>query len=215
MHKDQFAGEPFDDDPVSMWIEELKNSDDSAVEKLWNHFVSRLYEAARKKLRSTTRPLYDEEDAAQSAFHSVCAGIAAGRFPNLHARENLWRLMLVITSRKIARRHKYDLRQRRDVRRNVSNLVFSNLDDESQIGGVEDLPSREPTPEFAAEFVETCESLSRNLADPQLQQVMALKMEGRSNAEIADRLSCAQRTVRRCLEIIRRQWHRQELAGEV
>ena len=89
------------DDPVTLWIDQLRVADDSAAGKLWMHFVSRLYEAARKKLRPQTRSLYDEEDAAQSAFHSVCAGIAAGRFPDLQDRESLLRLMLVITSRKV------------------------------------------------------------------------------------------------------------------
>ena len=88
------------DDPVTLWIDQLRAADDSAANNLWNHFVSRLYESARKKLRPRTRAVYDEQDAAQSAFKSVCAGIAAGRFPDLQDRESLLRLLLLITSRK-------------------------------------------------------------------------------------------------------------------
>ena len=97
------------DDPVTLWINELRGADQAAARKLWNHFVSRLHELARKKLRPHTRRVYDEEDAAQSAFQSVCAGIAAGRFPELRDRDGLWHLMLVITARKVARRHRHDL----------------------------------------------------------------------------------------------------------
>jgi DNA-directed RNA polymerase specialized sigma24 family protein len=100
------------DDPVTLWIDQLRAADDSAAHNLWNHFVSRLYDAARKKLSLRTRSLYDEEDAAQSAFQSVCAGIAAGRFSDLRDRDSLLRLMLVITSRKISGRHRFDQRQR-------------------------------------------------------------------------------------------------------
>jgi hypothetical protein len=87
------------DDPVSLWIDELRNADEAAARKLWNHFVAQLYELGRKKLRPETRRVYDEEDAAQSAFHSVCAGIGAGRFPDLRDRGSLWHLLVVVTAR--------------------------------------------------------------------------------------------------------------------
>ena len=96
---------PTIDDPVTIWIDQLRNADDLAAEKLWKHFVLRLYQSARKKLQPKTRAAYGEEDAAQSAFRSVCAGVAAGRFPELNDRDSLWRLLLVIVSRKISRRH--------------------------------------------------------------------------------------------------------------
>jgi hypothetical protein len=101
------------DDPVTLWIDELRNADEAAARKLWNHFVTRLYELGRQKLRPETRRVYDEEDAAQSAFHSVCAGIAAGRFPDLGSRGNLWQLLVVITARKVAHRQRHDQQQRR------------------------------------------------------------------------------------------------------
>lgn len=202
------------DDPVTLWIDQLRDADDSAADKLWNHFVSRLYESARKKLSPRTRPLYDEEDAAQSAFQSVCAGIAAGRFPDLQDRDGLLRLMLVITSRKISRRHQHDRRQQRDVRRNLTSRIFANGVDDSVNDPVKQLASREPTPEFAAEFVETCESLFMSLDDPQMQEVVTLRMEGYTDSEIADRLKCSRRTVQRSLEVIRRQWKRLEMSDE-
>ena len=42
----------------------------------------------------------DEEDVALSAFDSFCRGAQRGRFPQLDDRDNLWRLLVVITSRK-------------------------------------------------------------------------------------------------------------------
>ena len=140
------------DDPITVWIDQLREGDDSAARSLWNHFFLRLYELARHKLRNTTRRVYDEEDAAQSAFNSVCAGIMAGRFPDLQDRDSLWRLMLVITAQKVANRHRYDQQQRRDVRRNLSDFILTNSDQDLD-GGRVPLASREPTPEFAAEFV--------------------------------------------------------------
>lgn len=205
---------PSTGDPVSVWIDELRNSEGEAAEKLWNHFVARLYESARKKLNARSRAVYDEEDAVQSAFHSVCNGIATGRFPKLRDRESLLRLLLVITSRKVARRHQYDQRHVRDVRRNISTKVFAESTEETLEFGVEHLPTREPTPEFAAQFAETCEQLFERMDDPRLRDIVTLRMEGYSDSEIAARLDCSRRTVQRSLEIIRRQWSRQEQVGD-
>ena len=44
---------------------------------------------------------YDGEDAALSAFHSLCRGVRAGRFEALHSGDELWSLLVVITARKI------------------------------------------------------------------------------------------------------------------
>jgi DNA-directed RNA polymerase specialized sigma24 family protein len=202
------------DDPVTLWIDELRNADEAAARNLWNRFVTRLYELGRKKLRPETRRVYDEEDAALSAFHSVCAGVAAGRFPDLGSRGNLWDLLVVITARKVAHRQRHDQQQRRDINRNLSHSIFAQSSDYSAPAGVEVLASREPTPEFAAEFVETCELLFQSLDDPALRQVVTMRMEGYTDAEVADRLECSRRTVQRRLEIVRRRWDRLGLSSE-
>jgi DNA-directed RNA polymerase specialized sigma24 family protein len=202
------------DEPVTLWIDELRNADSAAAQKLWNHFVTRLYEMGRKKLRPETRRVYDEEDAAQSAFHSVCAGIAAGRFPDVQDRNSLWQLLLTITARKVAHRHRHDRQERRDVRRTFSDSICLLGGDDSACIGAGTIASREPTPEFTAEFVEMCETLFKNLDDPALQQVVTLRMDGHTDGEIAALLKCSRRTVQRRLEVVRRRWDRLELSGE-
>ncbi len=197
-------------DPVTLWIGELRNADEAAARKLWNHFFNRLYELGRKKLRPETRRVYDEEDAAQSAFHSFCVGIAAGCFPDLQDRDSLWNLLLAITANKVADRQRHDLQQRRDVRRTLSDSVFMPSSGDSAGSGFDPFVSREPTPELAAEFVETCEFLFQSLDNPALRQVVVLRMEGYTDDEIAKQLTWSRRTVQRRLEIIRRHWTRLE-----
>ena len=191
-----------DSDPISMWIERLRQSDDMAAKAVWNHFAYRLCELARSRLSPATRRVYDEDDAVQSVFRSVCLGLAEGRFPELKDRESMWRLMLVITSQKISNRHRFDRQLRRDVSRTLTDSVFCGNSDsisENQLA-----MSREPTPEFAAEFLETCESLFTGLNDPGLEQVVMLRLEGFTDTEIANRLNCSRRTIQRRMEIIRR-----------
>ncbi|MCA9217198.1 MAG: hypothetical protein KDB27_29215, partial [Planctomycetales bacterium] len=192
------------DDPVTLWIDELRNADNAAAMKIWNHFVSRLYMLARKKLHPETRRVYDEQDAAQSAFHSVCSGIAAGRFPDLQDREGLLRLLLAITARKVARRHQHDRRLRRDVNRNLAGVMLLESNESSVVDSSEQLCSREPTPEFAAEFVETFDTFFTALDDSSLQNIVTLRLEGYSDSEIGKRLDYSRRTVQRKMVIIRR-----------
>lgn len=192
-----------DEAPVTQWIDELRAGDDVAAGKLWIHFVQRLRDTVRRKLGPANRAVYDDEDAAQSAFHSLCRGIAAGRFPDLADRTSLWRLMLVIASRKVMHRHTYELRECRDSRRTLELSVVVQNDEHSQDAA---FASAEPTPEFAAEFAETCGRLFEQLEDPELQRIGRLKLEGYTDKEIAAELQYTDRTIRRKVERIRRAW---------
>lgn len=193
---------------MTLWLRELRTADEEAAQKLWIHFVSRLCALGRKRLSPETRRVYDEDDAALSAFHSVCVGIRAGRFPDLQDRDSLWSVLAVVTARKISRRHRYDRQERRDVRRNVSESIFQSGGNPASDGLVA-IKSCQPTAEYAAEFVETCEQLFASLADPTLEQVAALRIAGHTDSEIADQVKCSRRTVQRRLEVIRRQWESQ------
>ena len=95
---------PMSDEPqgsVTHWIGALKAGDDEAAQRLWERYFHELVRLARAKLGGLPRGEADEEDAALSAFHSVCQGAAQGRFPRLDDRHNLWRLLVTITVRKV------------------------------------------------------------------------------------------------------------------
>jgi hypothetical protein len=88
---------------VTRWIANLKNGEDSAPQRLWERYFARMVELARTRLRAGGRKdvASDEEAAALSAFDSFCEGVARGRFPQLSDRDDLWRLLVVITARKV------------------------------------------------------------------------------------------------------------------
>src|SRR5215471_13155474 len=86
---------------VSRLIDGLAVRDDAAVEQLWRRYFPRLVGLARKRLHNAPRRLEDEEDVALSAYASFCQAAEAGRFPQLLDREGLWRLLVVITVRKV------------------------------------------------------------------------------------------------------------------
>jgi len=68
-----------DSQSVTGWIDQISDGDEQAAEQLWQHISVRLHEFAQQKLDVQTRRQYDEHDAANSAFHSLCRGLADGR----------------------------------------------------------------------------------------------------------------------------------------
>ena len=193
------------EDPISLWMQQLQTGNQQAAQKIWEHYVQKLQTFARKRLPSQMRRVYDEEDVALSAFHSLCEGMVGGRFPDLADRENLWRLLLTITSRKIAIRQRYNHQDKRDITRVMTESGFSAGSSESS-PGLDGLPIAEPTPEFAVEVAETCHLLLQSLSEDSLREIAQLKMEGYTNGEIADKLQVTRRTIERKVERIRREW---------
>lgn len=195
----------FSQEPVSLWIEQLASADHDAASRLWAHFCQRLMVFARGRMSPSTRRIYDEEDAAVSAFRSLCRGIEAQRFPEVGDRGNLWALLVVITSRKIANRFRYEHQQRRDSNQTLSESMLQPGDG-VEIGLMQSLPSNEPTPAFAAEVADMSEYLMAQLPDPDLKKLVLLKLEGHTNEEAAELMKITRRTVQRKLELIRRIW---------
>ncbi len=161
---------------------------------------------AGEKLSATLRRTYDEEDAAISAFHSLCRVITDRRQTDLGDRDSLWRLLVTITERKVKTRLRHETRDKRDIRRTVGESCFISPDENSM--GIASLPDREPTPEFAAEFADHCGSMLEALGDETLMHIAQLKLKNYDPVEIADSLSLSRRTVERKLLIIRGRWEK-------
>jgi len=196
---------------ITGWLGNLKEGDQAAAQPLWERYFSRLVEVARTKLRRIRRTTADEdeEDAALSAFNSFCAGAARGRFPQLADRDELWRLLVVITARKAMAQANRQGRQKRGGGRVVAEAVLFGhgaLGGDGSIVGLEQIAASGPTPEFAAMMAEECRRLLDALDDDSLRQVAVSRMEGYNNDEIAEQLGCARRTVARRLDLIKKTW---------
>jgi DNA-directed RNA polymerase specialized sigma24 family protein len=185
---------------VTRWLESLKHGDQDAAEKLWRYYFEDLVRLARARLRGAPRAVADEEDAALSAFDSFRRGVARGRYPRLDDRDDLWRLLVVITERKALDQAQ---RERRRKRGGGKVLAIAAADGGGPGGAV---ACPRPTPEFAAMVADECGHLLGRLRDDGLRQVARLKMEGHTSEEVADRLGCSLRSVARKLELIRRTW---------
>ncbi len=194
------------DDEITLWIARLKAGDPAAVRPLWDGYFARLVTLARQRLRAVPRALADGEDVALSAFDSFCQGVKVGRFPDLDDRDDLWRLLFVITTRKALKEVKYERAAKRGGGKVVSASALDG--DEPGPGLFAGVAGREPTPAFATEIAEECRRLLAALKDEQLRQLAVWKMEGFTNAEIAEKMGRAVPTVERKLARIRAVWKR-------
>jgi len=193
---------------VTLWVGNLKEGDQVAAQKLWDRYFGKLVSVARAKLRATRRPagIEDEEDAALSAFDSLCAGVAHGRFPQLADRDDLWRLLVVITARKAIDQLQREGRQKRGGGRVVAESTLAGTRAEDGVGALDQVVGAEPSPEFAALMADEHRRLLQALDNDTLRQIALWKMEGYTNDEIRQKLGCSLRTVANKLELIRRTW---------
>ena len=189
---------------VTALVERVKAGDHEAVRLLWQRYYPRLVGLARKKLQAAPRRVADEEDAALSAFNSFCRRAEQGQFPDLKDRDGLWALLVVITVRKSADQVKHQQRVKEGGGKVHGDSALRAADGNSGAGGFDALEGDDPTPEEAAILAEEVENLLGRLRDPRLRQVAVWKLEGYTNAEIAQRQACSLPTVERRLVIIRR-----------
>jgi DNA-directed RNA polymerase specialized sigma24 family protein len=185
---------------VTRLIGMLKDGDRLAAQGLWETYFRRLVGLARARLANAPSPVADAEDVALSAFHSFYRRAERGEFPRLEDRDDLWQLLFVLTVRKAINLARYQGRRSRGAGRMVS------LSDLAETCGADMVLGAEPTPELAAEMVDECRRLLDLLPDATLRSVALWKMEGYSNAEIAAKLGCVEKTVERKLRGIRGVW---------
>ncbi len=108
----------------------------------------------------------DEEDAALSAFQSFHAGLAQGRFTQLESRDDLWKLLVVITARKASAQL-----DRQGARKRGGGWTRIDAGHGDSAAGRRDddvlaeLAAAEPDPTFAAMVVEETRVLLDRLDD--------------------------------------------------
>jgi DNA-directed RNA polymerase specialized sigma24 family protein len=192
-------------DSVTCWLDGVKLGDGDQIQRLWNRYFDKLVRLAGSRLPSHSRRTFDEEDVALSAFQSFCDGITRGQYPHLADRDELWRLLATITTRKVIGTLRHQARRKRGGGRVVGESVLADANDPGAEGMARFL-SREPTPEAATEFAEAYERLFHRLADPALKFIALRKLEGRTTDEVAADLGTTRRTVDRKLRLIRALW---------
>ncbi|MEZ6061911.1 MAG: ECF-type sigma factor [Planctomycetaceae bacterium] len=168
-----------------------RSRDEDAVNRLWNVYFRQLARVAKKLLRNSPNAVHDGEDAALSAFHSFIQRAEDGRLTPVANRDELWRLLVTITLRKVQRRYEHAAAKKRRMPDDLSKRIRGS---EAHI--VEQLRIE-------------MRDLLASLPDDTLHTIAVMQLEGHSISEIAESLGVARTTIDRKLRRIRALWSRQ------
>lgn len=189
---------------ISALIRSVEKGEQTATTELWAHCYPRLLLYAKRKLPEHLRRILDEEDVALSAFKSFCFRAKDGTLGEIAGREELWRLLFCITSRKAQGYVRHQTRKKRGGGQVGGESTFKMGDHSNH--GIDQVAGQVHSPLSLQEFEGQCKDMFDMLDDDLLQTIALLRVEGYSVDEIAERLDCAKRSVERRLKLIRSIW---------
>jgi DNA-directed RNA polymerase specialized sigma24 family protein len=187
---------------ITLWLRRLEAEPEPAAQALWERFFARMTALARRRLLGSPRRVADEEDVAADAFARFHRAALAGRFPRLHDRGDLWRILFTLTTRAAD-----DLRRKEGAEKRGGAAVAGD----SALG---DPADEGPSPEEEAILSEELARLLAALPEEGLRQIALARMQGHTNAEIAQQQACAEVTIERRARLIRAVWQRLAEAGK-
>lgn len=184
---------------VTQIVGKFRDGDSTAAGELWRLYFPRLLGLARKTLGSVPTRAEDAEDAVQSAFTSFWKQATSGAFTGEMNRDRLWKLLGVITVRKVLRQKERARAQKRGPGQVLGEAALAGT-----VGDGADLDQLFGTiapPDFDL----CCEELLLRL-DEEPRAIALLRLMGYTNREIAVLLDCSERKVERKLHVVRMTW---------
>jgi RNA polymerase sigma factor (sigma-70 family) len=177
------------------WLDRLRASDPRAAQALWERIGEHLLSLARAQLRGASRRVADEEDVVVRAFAAFLRAVQQGRLPRLDDRDDLWAVLFTFVRRVAVSQRREQTREKRG---------GGTVRGDSALPG--EPASDEPTAEELSVVRDQVERLLAALDDDELRQIVLLRLEGHTLAEIAARLGWAVPTIERRLRLIRQTW---------
>jgi RNA polymerase sigma factor (sigma-70 family) len=168
----------------------LRAGDAAAVRRFWREYGPLLHEVAERRLAPVLRRRIGADDVVQSVCRTFLRRVQGGELV-LEDAERLWHLLCAIAIAKTREQARFHGRQKR--------AVYKHADAEAAV----DVADAQPTPE-AALLANEIENEIEGL-DEEERQVVLLKIADLTNDEIAQKLGCSERTVRRLIQKARDQ----------
>ncbi len=192
-------------DDITAWIASSQNGDEEAAARIWDKYFHDLVSYARRKLSAMPRRAADEEDVVLSAMNSFFLGARNGNFHPAD-RDELWRLLATITVRKATAGLRKHYAQKRGSGAVRGESVFGGFPDANSEFGINAVLDDRQLPEMSLKLATTCDEMLQRLGEESLRKVAVLRLEGFSDAEIAEKLDCSVVTVKRKMVRIRDKW---------
>jgi RNA polymerase sigma-70 factor (ECF subfamily) len=181
-----------DDDRVL--VDRYKAGSDTAAQELFDKYCERLLGLARRRIGQRLNSRLDPEDVLQSAFRTFFIHAKNDEF-TFQNEDDLFKLLVRITVHKTLRQIAFHRAAKRNPGQEMGNS-------DSAHEQLMQATNNEPTPEAELALIEHIEGLMQRLS-PFERQVLELKLQGHSSAEIAEQLGSYERKIRRALEHVR------------
>jgi RNA polymerase sigma factor (sigma-70 family) len=173
-------------EPFGLLLDRARQRDPEAVNAICRQYEPKLSLVARVLLGPALRPYLDSMDLVQSVHRSLLVGLREEKF-DISTPENLVALALTLLRRKVARHWRHLQRQQRlETGRSSVDLLPQML---------ADLSTPAAGPAEVAQFHDQVEQLCRQL-DATERQILSLRLDGYTTAEIADQLGLNHVTLR-------------------
>lgn len=176
---------------MESWLRRALTSEPGFERELVDRYSRRLMELARRQLPPKVQQRVDPEDVVQSVYRSLFRRLSDNEF-EFSETHDVWRLLAAMTYRKANMAARFHLQQRWDVRREMPLIEA----DTAQAGPV--VADVAPGPDDVATLFDFWENVLAQLQSYQ-RDVVALRLEGDSVEEIAQRIQRSQSTVFRVL----------------
>jgi RNA polymerase sigma factor (sigma-70 family) len=175
---------------VGLW----RTGDEQAAQQLFERYADRLLRLASRHLSQRMARRVDPEDIVHSVFRTFFVRARDGQF-TVEGPDDLGKLLTRMTLIKVLRQ----VQRHRAARRDVTAEAEPGPDADDPAANV---LAREPGPEVMHAFLDQLTHFLTRLS-PQERQILELKLDGYSSAEIAEKLGSYERKVNRVLERIR------------
>ena len=166
----------------------VKDGDQDAAHVLYKRYVQRVFGLVDSRLGAKLRATIDAEDIVQSVFRSMFRGVQAGNY-EVEPGSTLWNLLAVISLTKLRKRALHQTAQRRNLNRLVSLQTLAD-------GDAIDVSTDD--------FLNICIRETMQKLRPSDRQILLLRIQGFTLAEISERTSFSCRTIARRLRTSRK-----------
>ena len=166
---------------------------ESAARDLFDKYCERLMKLAKRRIGQRMASRFDPEDVIQSAFRTFFTRVKNDEF-TFEQEDDLFKLLVRLTVRKTLRR----IAHHNAAKRNPNHEAAQRTDDVEPFSL---LAGQAVPPDMEVALIDEFQLLIGQL--PELdRQVLELKVQGYTTAEIAEKVGSYERKVRRVLERI-------------
>lgn len=169
-----------------------RSGDELAGKQLFAHYARELSKQAQSHISARLARRIDGEDVVQSVFRTFFRRDAIGEF-TINSHVDMFRLLAKITARKTqtqARRHTSQMRD-----------IAAESPDSAPDWLLEAM-DQDPGPAEAAELADLMQAILRGLPEAH-GQILAMRLAGYSQTDIAAELGLARMTIHRVLSVLK------------